>query len=196
MSDFKSHPSLDIAIALTRVGELLALAGKPTAIVVLGGAALNLLGFVNRPTGDVDVIAFADGAHLTAPPEPLPESLLNAVRTVARQMRLPSDWLNTVAALQWRQGLPPGLADRIEWRVYGGVLRVGLVGRYDLIFFKLYAAADESNPRGVHLKDLLSLEPTLDELAAAAAWIRTQDPSPAFAGILDQTLDHARARIR
>src|ERR1700719_2377733 len=109
MADLKSSPDLDIAQALTRVGELLALAGRPTAIVVLGGAALNLLGFVSRPTGDVDVIAFADGLRLSAPPEPLPESLLSAVRTVARQMRLPDDWLNTVAALQWRQGLPPGL---------------------------------------------------------------------------------------
>jgi hypothetical protein len=195
MADFNSAPSLDIALALTRVGELLALAGQPSAIVVLGGAALNLLGYVSRPTGDVDVIAFADGPRLIAPPEPLPESLLSVVRTVARQMRLPDDWLNTVAALQWRQGLPPGLADRLEWREYGGALRVGLVGRYDLIFFKLYAAADEG-AGGVHLKDLLLLEPTLDELAAAEVWIRTQDPSPAFAHILDQALRHVRARIR
>src|SRR5271170_6823168 len=125
MSDFKSSPGLDIALALTRVGGLLALAGKPSAIVVLGGAALNLLGYVSRPTADVDVVAVADGMTLSAPPEPLPESLVSAVRTVARQMRLPDDWLNTVAALQWRQGMPPGFGDRIEWREYGGALRVG-----------------------------------------------------------------------
>jgi hypothetical protein len=94
----------------------------------------------------------------------------------------PADWLNTVAALQWRQGLPPGLADRVEWREYGGALRVGLVGRYDLIFFKLYAAADAGRSDGVHLNDLLSLEPTLDELSAAEAWIRTQDVSVGVLG--------------
>jgi hypothetical protein len=192
MRDFKSHPALDIVLALTRVGELLAAAGQPTAIVVLGGAALNLHGYVRRATADVDVVALAQGNTISAPPEPLPEPLRNAVRAVARRMQLPEDWLNTVAALQWRQGLPPGLADRLEWRAFGGALRVGLVSRYDLIFFKLYAAADENSPRGVHFRDLISLAPTQDELAAAAAWIRTQDPPPGFAGILDATLHHVQ----
>jgi hypothetical protein len=196
MANFNNPSNLDIELALTRVGELLALAERPSAIVVLGGAALNLLGYVSRPTGDVDVVAFADGPRLIAPPEPLPESLLSAVRTVARQMRVPEDWLNTVAALQWRQGLPPDLAERVEWRTYGGALRVGLVSRYDLIFFKLYAAADEARADGVHLRDLLSLAPTRDELTAAEVWIRMQDPSPAFADILDRALRHVRARIQ
>jgi hypothetical protein len=195
MPDFNSSPELDIAVALTRVGELLARDGRSYEIVIVGGAALNLHGYVTRPTSDVDVIAFADGGRLSAPPEPLPDALLSAAATVARRMRLPADWLNTVAALQWLQGLPPGLADRVTWRDYGSALRVGLVGRRDLIFFKLYAAADDRNVNSVHMRDLLVLAPTSDEIAAAEVWVRSQDPSPACADLLDKVLNYVRAHI-
>ncbi len=50
----------DIEEALNRVGELLAAAGHEYAIVVLGGAALGLLGIVNRETRDVDILTFAE----------------------------------------------------------------------------------------------------------------------------------------
>jgi hypothetical protein len=63
--------------------------------------------------------------------------LVRAIRLVAEDMRLAPDWLNTGPALQWRTGLPPGLAGRIQWRRYGSALDVGIAGRYDLIFFKL-----------------------------------------------------------
>jgi hypothetical protein len=61
MPDFNSSPELDIAVALARVGELLARDGRSYEIVIVGGAALNLHGYVARPTSDVDVIAFAEG---------------------------------------------------------------------------------------------------------------------------------------
>jgi hypothetical protein len=102
-------------------------------------------------------------------------------------MGLPSDWMNAGPALQWHQGLPPGLDDRIHWRRFNA-LHVGLVDRYDLIFFKLYAAADHSGQHNVHYSDLLALQPTHEELAAATRWIRTQDPSDAFGTLLDQVL--------
>lgn len=115
----------------------MAAAGEPQAIVVVGGAALSLLGVVARATRDVDILAFArargrDAWTLVPPPVPLPESLAAAIRTVGRDSGLADNWLNTGPALQWKQGLPPGLATRIEWRQYAA-LRVGLLGRKDLI---------------------------------------------------------------
>ena len=46
--------------ALRRVGELLEAEGYSYAIAILGGAALNVLGIVERPTTDVDILAFAE----------------------------------------------------------------------------------------------------------------------------------------
>jgi hypothetical protein len=111
--------------ALTRVADLVAFAREHYAVVIVGGAALNLLGIVERTTTDVDILAFAtlssdrSDVRLYEPPEPMPDALRRAIATVARDMSLDAHWLNTGPALQWRQGLPPGLVDRIHWRHYG-----------------------------------------------------------------------------
>ena len=47
----------ELEAALRALGELLAAADEPAAVVVVGGATLNLLGVVRRATNDVDVIA-------------------------------------------------------------------------------------------------------------------------------------------
>ncbi len=84
----------DLERALTRVGELLEAEGEPWDIVIVGGAALNLLGIVARPTVDVDVLALGKPGRshrVEQPPDALPSSLARAIRTVARDMRLPED---------------------------------------------------------------------------------------------------------
>ncbi len=182
--------------ALTRVGELLEAENVEYAIVVVGGSAMNLLGFVDRVTRDVDVVAVGDPPDaefpsLAEPPTHLPDALSRAIALVARDLDLESNWLNTGAALQWKQGLPPGLGTRVEWRKYGA-LKVGIVGRLDLVFFKLYAAADATGPTSVHYQDLVALSPTTEELQSAAVWIRTQDPSPEFHAIVDRVVEHAK----
>lgn len=118
-----------VRTALTRVGELLAASGDPVAIVILGGAALNMLRIVERPTVDVDILAFATpaprgaptAASIQPPPQPMPEHLRRAVDQVAADLGLPKEWLNTGPALQWRAGLPPGLANRVRWQQFAGL---------------------------------------------------------------------------
>src|SRR5579862_6924549 len=189
-----------IETALQRVAELLAFAGERYAIVVIGGAALNLLGIVDRPTVDVDILAFRE-QRLRPPPDPLPVPLTRAIATVARDLSLDEHWMNGGPALQWQQGLPDGLEGRIQWRHYGPIERpdlgldVGLVSRRDLIFFKLYAAADYATPRSVHYKDLIALSPTSNELSMAAEWIRPQNASPVFHGILAELVAYARKEL-
>jgi hypothetical protein len=192
----------DIEIALTRVGELLAADGEAFAIVILGGAALNLLRLVARTTADVDILAVArpNDAEIprtiAVPPQPLPDAVQRAIHRVARDMDLAPDWMNTGPALQWQTGLPPGLAARLEWRQYGAALDVGIVARLDLIFFKLFAAADDHGTRNVHFRDLVALVPTADELDAAAAWVGGQDASAEFPAILEQVLTNVRRHLR
>src|SRR5258708_35748366 len=126
----------DIERALLAVGELVEAAGDRYSVGIIGGAALKRLGFVTRATRDVDILAFAapasgrSNATLIAPPTPLPQPLAKAIRTVGRDFGLPADWLNTVPSLQWKAGLPPGLAGRIQWRDYAA-LRIGINGRRD-----------------------------------------------------------------
>jgi hypothetical protein len=69
-----------------------------------------------------------------------------------------------------------------------GALTVWLADRYDLICFKLYAAADHWPTRDRHLGDLIALGPTVDELRSAATWMRTHDSSSAFRDQLEAVL--------
>ena len=178
---------------LEATGELLQAKGEHVRIVVVGGASMNLLGFVNRTTDDVDVIARAElqgsGQTVTLlPPDPLPDVLQEVIARIARDFGLPEDWMNTEIGAQWRQGLPPWLVKDLTWRRYRG-LTVGLVGRRTLMALKLFAAVDQG-PRSVHYQDLVALSPTPVELEAAAQWVTTQDASEAFAIMLQEVIHH------
>lgn len=175
------------------VGELLQAKGEHIRLVVVGGASMNLLGFVNRTTDDVDVIARAEppglGQTVTLlPPDPLPDVLQEVIATVARDFSLPEDWMNTEIGAQWRQGLPPWLGKDLTWRRYQG-LTVGLVGRRTLMALKLFAAVDQGS-RSVHYQDLVALSLAPAELEAAAEWVMTQDASEAFAVMLQEVIHH------
>lgn len=181
--------------ALTAVGELLANENESVAIVVTGGATLSLLGIVDRATSDVDVIARARrgeaGTLELEPPEPFPDALERAIRTVARDFELDEDWMNAVVGMQWSQGLPPWFGEEIEWTNYGGGLDVGAVGRRTLIALKLFAAVDQG-PKSIHFDDLQQLVPSDTELDEARDWVLTQDAAPRWSEMVDEVVAHAK----
>lgn len=174
----------DFEEAFTRLGQFLEAVGAvDLRLVVVGGAALNLLGLVSRTTTDADVIAIEHAGKLVAPDD-LPPALLDGVAAVAASLRLPEDWLNTGPSLQMRFGLPPGFQERLKWRDFKP-LHVGLASRRDLVALKLFAAADHWPTRGVHYNDLVTISPEPEEIDAAAAWAKTQDASPDFPRLID-----------
>lgn len=83
-------------------------------------------------------------------------------------------------------GLPAGCLDRSVPVEFGEKLTVHFVSRLDQIHFKLYAAADQGGGR--HLVDLLTLEPTPDELLKAAKWSTSHDPSEGYRMVLRRLL--------
>jgi hypothetical protein len=175
----------------------LAVEGAEEHLIVVGGVAMNLRGFTARATTDVDVIARSlppSGSAPAAilPPEPLPEPLASAVRRVARDFGLEEDWLNTEVAKQWHPsaGMPPGLADDIEWH-HCGTLHLGVPGREPMIMLKLFATLDRG-PHSVHAQDLLHLWPSDAELERARTWVITQDASEEIHAQLDQAIEHVR----
>jgi len=164
-------------VVLHALEEQLRTSGESFELVVIGGTALQALGIVDRSTKDVDVVALMKDSTLL-PASPLPPELERAAAIVARDFRLPEDWLNAgpTGLLEW--GLPAGLLDRVETKVLGPNLTVHFAGRFDQIHFKLYAMVDQG--AGKHERDLRSMRPTQSELLDAARWARTHDPSPGF----------------
>ncbi|MGB2894901.1 MAG: DUF6036 family nucleotidyltransferase [Anaerolineales bacterium] len=200
MDDAKNEGgSLDLQV-LHSLGEILTAEGQKIAIVAVGGSALILQGFVQRATQDIDIIALGrnpdeKGPGDIGPAEPIPEVLTGAITRIARDYGLPEDWMNTVVSMQWKTGLPPGFERRIHWDRYGG-LWFGVADRYDLIFLKLFAAADSGGPESVHFQDLLALNPTDKELEDATEWVRSQDISHGFRIIVGQVVDHVRKNLK
>jgi hypothetical protein len=67
-------------------------------------------------------------------------------------------------------GLPDGLVSRLEARSYGPALTVHVVSRFDQIHFKCLAMVENIADAEKHEADLRALDPSDDELLAAARW--------------------------
>jgi hypothetical protein len=93
--------------------------------VVIGGAALNLLGVVSRPTKDCDILL-----------PPLPAAIVEAARAFAAEVRrsggtLADDWLNNGPASVADQ-LPTGWQERLQLVFTGAGLELRCLGRQEL----------------------------------------------------------------
>lgn len=170
---------------LDALGQQIERLGASHELVVVGGSALLALGLIERPTQDVDVLARRDGDRLESI-SPMPETLVLARARVARDFELPTSWLNDGPAALLDFGLPEGFLDRAERRDHGAALTVWHASRFDQIHFKLYAAVDQGP--GKHEADLRALEPTNEELLAAASWSRSHDPSEGYLQELTRAL--------
>jgi hypothetical protein len=174
-----------LEVLLSALGEQLGALGSRVEIVVIGGSALTALGLVRRATRDVDVLAIADMGELHLA-KPLPDPLLSARATVARDFGLDENWLNAGPTELIKWGLPHGFMTRVVTRQYGPALDVHFAGRVDQIHFKIFAMVDQGGGR--HETDLRALNPTAAELIAAARWSITQDPSPGYRSVLVEAL--------
>jgi hypothetical protein len=175
--------------ALAALGDVLAYRGEAYEIVLVGGGDLVLRGIVSRSTKDADVVGQRLGDGRIVPLLSLPDALARAVADVADAYDLVPDWLNVGPASLLDLGLPAGFEDRLTARHYSG-MTVWLAGLYDLVCFKLYAAADHWPSRDRHLDDLRALRPSEADLLSAARWSMTHDPSPAFRSQLTAVLAH------
>src|SRR5487761_2612953 len=163
--------------ALRSLGAVLHSQKTPYGLLIVGGSNLLLLGLIDRPTADIDVIGLSENGKYRKIVE-LPEPLIQAATDVQRTYGLSRNWINTAPASLMDLGLPPGWESRLEIRQFGA-LELHLTSRYDQICFKLYAATDRG-PNDKHFVDLQALNPTETELITAAKWTTTHDHHLAF----------------
>ena len=132
--------------------------------VVIGGSALALMGLIQRPTRDFDILV----------PE-LPQVIVVAARDFAKAQRtigvdLLDDWLNNGPS-QLTAVLPVGWRDRLQRVFEGQVLVLNTLGRPDLLKSKLFALCD----RGIDMSDCVALAPSAADLAECMPWLEVQD---------------------
>ena len=152
--------------------------------VVIGGAALALLGVVTRQTRDCDIL------H----PQ-LSEAIRAAATELAALVRreggeLSPDWLNN-GPLSLADALPPGWKYRIQLAFPGRALTLRSLGRLDLLRSKLLALCD----RGLDLADCIALAPTSAELDEVLPWLELQDANPGWSTHVRDTFDDLWHRL-
>lgn len=155
-------------------------------VVAIGGASLVLLGYIDRSTKDLDLVAVVEAGRLISA-KPLPQGLLKEITEIGTALELGERWINGGPTSLLESGLPAGFEERLVMRNYGG-LTVYFAGRLDQICFKLYAAVDQG-PDSKHFDDLKRLKPIRDELLTARKWCLTQDVSSEFSSMLIQALN-------
>ncbi len=102
-------------------------------MVAVGGSSLMLLGLLERPTRDLDIVALVEfGRHVKA--SPLPGPLVEAAADVGETLGLGDMWLNAGPSELLDLGLPAGFGERVEARRYGA-LTLRLASRADELLF-------------------------------------------------------------
>jgi len=145
--------------------------GPGLEVAICGGAALNLLGLIQRVTQDVDLVS----------PKDLPSTFIQAIQITADHFQLKPDWVNQGPIDLLEMGLPEGFFERCQHLKFHPSLDFLIASRFDQIHFKLYASIDRG---GYHVQDLKALKPNNAELLAAAQWTQTHDVSEAFKQLL------------
>jgi hypothetical protein len=118
-----------------------------TEIVLAGGAALILGGYIDRGTNDGDVIDA----------DPRLREIADLVAAVADERHLPVTWLND-GVRGFLDVLPPDYRDRLEEVATFENLHVLRLGRLDMIVMKFFALRPQD------LEDLATLAPRADEI--------------------------------
>ncbi len=172
--------------ALILLGQRLSQSKQHYEVVAIGGGSLVLLGYIDRATKDLDLVAVMEAGQMISA-KPLPQGLIKEIAEVGAALEISEFWVNGGPTSLLNAGLPEGFEDRLTKRQYGG-LTIYFAGRFDQICFKLYAAVDQG-PKSKHFADLKQLEPTPDELVQAKKWCLTQDASAEFSHILSQALN-------
>lgn len=131
---------------LKALGELLQKDGKTEDLVLVGGGALFLLGELERPTEDLDVLAKVTAKGLQSA-TPFPPHLVEAIRKVGKALDLPheprdqKDWLNSGPSFLTSMGLPNGFESRLSIKRFDA-LTIRLPARRDIVALKFFAATD------------------------------------------------------
>ena len=175
---------MDPKAIISRFDEFLSERKLSFEAVVIGGAALSLLGIVSRTTRDCDIL------------DPLlPVEIKVASQEFALAIRqsgdvLQDNWLNhepsSLSSL-----LPPEWRHEVRTVFEGKAIILYSLGRLDLLRTKLCALCD----RGTDLNDCIALKPTIQEIEAVLPWVQQQDTNPDWPNHVASVLADLGARL-
>lgn len=162
----------------------LAKRGLELHATIVGGAALSLLGVIERETKDCDVLQPILSDDVAA------AALAFAVEQREAGQVLRDDWLNNGPS-SLVNDLPDSWQARLQPAFSGTAIEMQSLGRLDLIRVKVWALCD----RGLDLPDCLALAPTAAELGAISNWLEAQDTNPDWPAHVQSVLADLSRRL-
>lgn len=133
--------------------------------IVIGGAALSIMGVIDRETRDIDCL------------DPkIPLEILQAsenFRSENPHLNLAAKWLNNGPDSLVRE-LPSRWRLRIVPIFNGKAIHLSTLGRSDLLKTKLFALCD----RDFDFQDCIKMNPSQEELDKCFEWVSERDANP------------------
>jgi len=189
MKDFGNRA--DVERALTELGRQMALRDADhMAVVCCGASALCVLGLLARRTLDIDAIGLVGTNKQIVSIEEFSPEVNDAIAAAGLSLGLLPGWFNGAASAVLARGLPVGALERsaVQAKDFGPCLTVHFMDRIDLIALKMYAALDPKEGRR-HVKDLVEINPSREELLHGIKWIGSLPSSLAFKQSLHRLLE-------
>jgi hypothetical protein len=175
---------MDAKITIAQFDRFLENQNLAFEAVIIGGAALCLLGIISRQTRDCDIL------------DPLlPTKIQNAAKEFAISVRqsgevLQDNWLNHEPS-SLSKLLPDGWQNSLQLVYNGKALVLHTLGRKDLLRTKLFALCD----RGTDLADCIALKPSLNEIEEIISWVQAQDTNTDWPRHVTEVLADLGARL-
>lgn len=151
--------------------------GLEFSAIVIGGAALSILGVITRQTQDVDVLD----------PQ-IPDEIMEASKHFAKQFKieetsLKENWLNH-GPESLKNYLRPDWRKRLAPLFDGKSVQLLTLGRVDLIGTKVLAYCD----RGFDLQDCIDLKIAKEEMIEIIDWVKAYDANPGWPNYVDSQI--------
>jgi hypothetical protein len=170
---------MDIPATVKAFDHFLAKESCAFEAIIIGGAALSILGITSRVTNDIDVMR----------PGQLPQSVKSAAHSFALHMNLPENWLNCGPA-DIEKYLPHDWEKRVVTLFNGKHLKLITLGRQEFLMTKCWAYCDRERD----LDDILAMKPSTAELDIVVKWLEPLDANPAWPSFVKKMIDGIRAR--
>lgn len=139
--------------------------------IIIGGAALKLLGIIKRETVDCDVLDPIIPKEIMEASREFTDTLPSLKRSGVDQV----NWLNNGPDSLIKY-LPEGWRLRLQEAFSGQAINFKTLGREDLIATKLLAYCD----RGRDKSDLIDLKVEKKELQRHLKWVQEYDTNPGW----------------
>ena len=130
--------------------------------IIIGGAALNIMGIISRETRDVDCL------------DPkIPIEIISASEEFSKlnpHFNLSKNWINN-GPDSLKQDLGKGWFKQTQIIFKGNAIVFRTLSRIDLLKTKLFAFCD----RDLDFQDCLKMKPTVEELEECFNWVAERD---------------------